>query len=193
VCQRQRDSLSAEERAKRFPLPPHFSRSGVGVFLRRRSGRNKTQKNIMSSLVASSLEWLLKRALRFVVHRFLGRVLKSEVRGNDARQIDLVDGGALARFLRRRPSSLSFFRAPSARCLCFFLSLSRLRPCRVTTLCAESRRREKKRERKRARETNKGDRKKNTTSLDGIKTTTRTSTRSSLSSSSSSSSSLSSS
>lgn len=34
----------------------------------------------MSSLVASSLEWLLKRALRFIVQRFLGRVLKSEVR-----------------------------------------------------------------------------------------------------------------
>ena len=44
------------------------------------------KKNSMSSLVASSLEWLLKRALRFVVQRFLGRMLKSEVRGNSARQ-----------------------------------------------------------------------------------------------------------
>ena len=78
----------------------------------------------MSSLVASSLEWLLKRALRFVVHRFLGRVLKSEVRGNDARQIDLVDGGALARFLRRRPSSLFFSRSVSPLFVFFSLSLS---------------------------------------------------------------------
>ena len=50
----------------------------------------------MTSLVASSLEWLLKRALRFVVQRFLGRVLKSEVRdaGKEKRRgsNDLVDG-----------------------------------------------------------------------------------------------------
>ena len=47
----------------------------------------------MTSLVASSLEWLLKRALRFVVQRFLGRVLKSEVSRTEARKKDLdVDG-----------------------------------------------------------------------------------------------------
>ena len=109
--------------SKTFPPPPPFFSFGCRRFSSSSLRQKQDTKNIMSSLVASSLEWLLKRALRFVVHRFLGRVLKSEVRGNDARQIDLVDGGALARFLRRRPSSLSFFRAPSARCL-FFFSLS---------------------------------------------------------------------
>ena len=51
----------------------------------------------MTSLVASSLEWLLKRALRFVVQRFLGRVLKSEVRDAGIEESnDLVFAGALA-------------------------------------------------------------------------------------------------
>ena len=72
-----------------------FSRSGSAFSFVARQKQTKTQ-NTMTSLVASSLEWLLKRALRFVVQRFLGRVLKSEVRdaGKEKRRgsNDLVDG-----------------------------------------------------------------------------------------------------
>ena len=98
-----------------------FSRFfGVGVFSFVASAEETNTKNIMSSLVASSLEWLLKRALRFVVQRFLGRVLKSEVRdlGKMKREVqnDLVDGDIDS------PSSVPFFFPLSASPLFFFLS-----------------------------------------------------------------------
>lgn len=106
-----------------------FGRGRRFPFVASLGNENKKDKNTMTSLVASSLEWLLKRALRFVVQRFLGRVLKSEVRGAGKEETnDLVFDGALACFFfhrrRRRPSYfLSFFALFVSPSVVFFRSL----------------------------------------------------------------------
>jgi hypothetical protein len=97
----------------------------------------------MSSLVSSSLEWLLKRALRYVVQRFLGRVLQNEVRQGrgttgEKRKTLMMEASF------DRPSlsfSFSFLYSPPSPLFMFLFSLLRIEPCRANVLCEQSKRR----------------------------------------------------
>ena len=107
----------------------------------------------MSSLVSSSLEWLLKRALRYVVQRFLGRVLQNEVRQGrgttgEKRKTLMMEASF------DRPSlsfSFSFLYSPPSP-LFMFLSLS-FASSHVGRMFSASRAREEHTEKRRRRET----------------------------------------